>query len=254
MEEYEKSSGLTARMVTQFALVIAIFIIGFFGSGCASNDVTNPPRSATEQLLISTAMDHAMTNADLSYFANKKVFLDASYFDSYDEKYAFGEIRDALSSAGALLVDKVADCDLVVEARAGALSIDYNSSLFGIPSMGIPVPLSGSLSIPELPFFKSEDQRAYGKIALLAYDYKTRKHYYSTGPMIGKSYNYYHEIFLFSWNSTDIPAKHKPRKHGSDNSDEFPSATPSTPPASTSGSSAPSSNLNGPPTAVPGQS
>ena len=242
------------RFLSQIAFASAFFILALFGGGCATNDVTNPPRSATEQLLISTAADRAMTNADLSVFANKKVFLDASYFDSYDPKYAFGDIRDALSSAGALLVDNITNCDIVVEARAGALSIDYSTSLFGIPNMGIPVPLSGTLSIPQLAFYESQKQDAVAKIALLAYEYKSRRHYYSSGSMLGKTYNYYHKIFMVSWRHTDIPEEQKTEKKRDEDNVHFRS-TPQTavgatgadstmaavpaPPANTSASSPP---------------
>ncbi len=221
MEEHQKRPRLLRRILSQFAFVIAIFIATLFAGGCASNDVTNPPRSVTEQLLISTAMDRALTNGDLSVFNGKKVFVDASYFDSYDQKYALGTIRDALSSAGALLVDNITNSELVVEARAGALSVDYDTTLFGIPNMGIPIPLAGALQIPELAFYKSEKQNSIGKIALLAYDTKSRKHYYSTGSMLGKSHNYYHEIFFISWVTTDIPEKQKNEKKRERDSVDF---------------------------------
>lgn len=220
------------KVLSQFAFAIAFFTLALLGGGCATNVITNPPRSATEQLLISTAADRALTNADLSVFANKKIYLDASYFDSYDEKYAFGDIRDALSSAGALLVDNITNCDIVVEARAGALSIDYSTSLFGIPNMGLPVPLSGTLTIPQVAFYGSEKQDSIAKIALLAYDYKTGRHYYSTGPMIGKAYNYYHNIFIISWAHTDLPAKQKTEKKREEDTAHFgPMPPPSNPPS-----------------------
>ncbi|HEY1663715.1 MAG TPA: DUF6655 family protein [Verrucomicrobiae bacterium] len=230
------------RVLTKGSFVIAFLMLALFAGGCASNSVTNPARSATEQLLLSTADDRAMTNVDLSIFANKKIFVDADYFESYDQKYAFGDIRDALSSAGALLVDNITNSDIVVEARAGALSIDYSTSLFGIPNMGVPVPLSGSLQIPELAFYKSEKQNSTTKIALLAYDYRSRKHFYSSGPMVGKSYNYYRKILFFSWVHTDIPEKQKSQKRKDQDSAFFPTPPPPSPaPAQSPGQASPSS-------------
>jgi hypothetical protein len=233
MEDCQKKSGVMTRIMvcvsTHFALILAIFTLGLAVTGCSTYDETNPSRSASEQLLISTAMDRALTNEDLSIFSGRKIYLDATYFASYDQQYALGEIRDALNSAGALLVDNVTNSDLVVEPRSGALSVDASSSLVGIPAMGLPVPLSGALSTPEIAFYKSVKQNSIGKIALLAYDTKSRRHYYSSGPLLGKSYNYYRKILFISWISTDIPEKQKNEKKREKYSTEF--STP--PPAST---------------------
>jgi len=143
-------------------------LIGVLASGCTTNTTTTPPRSATEQLLLSTAVDHAMTNADLTIFRDQKVFLDATYFDSYDPKYAIGTVRDVLSRAGAILADDAKSSDVIIEVRAGALSIDNSESFFGLPSMGLPIPLSGPLQTPEVALYKKSTQHSYAKIALLA--------------------------------------------------------------------------------------
>jgi len=192
-----------------------LLLLALLAAGCATTDETNPPRSVSEQLLLSTAADRAVTNGDFSIFSGKKIYVDATYFDSYDSKYVLGTIRDALSSAGALLVDSETNSDVIVQARSGGLSTDSSDSLVGIPKMGLPVPLSGSLAIPELTFYKSQKQRSIAKFELLAYDTKSRQHLYSSGPLVGRAYNNNHAIFFISWNTTDIPEKKKPKKHKS---------------------------------------
>ncbi|MGH7952002.1 MAG: DUF6655 family protein [Limisphaerales bacterium] len=190
-------------------------LIAWFGGGCSAFNMTQPPRSATEQLLLSTSADRALRSIgeNLTIFANKKVFLDSSNFDSYDSKYVIGDIRDALSRAGALLVDSRTNSDFIVEARSGALSIDEADSLFGIPKMSLPIPLSGPLEIPELALYKSQKQHSIAKLALFAYSTHSRKHFYSSGPMVGKSYNTYFKIMGFITHiSGDIPEKQKTEK------------------------------------------
>lgn len=163
--------------------------------------------------MLSTAADRALAASDLTLFANQRVFLDTSYFDSYDSKYAIGETRDALSRAGALLETNAKDADVIIEVRAGALSTDSADTLIGIPNTGLPIPLAGTVPIPELAFYKSEKQFAFAKIALLAYANQSRAHIYSSGPLAGKSYNKYHKVLFISWIFTDIPEKQtKPRK------------------------------------------
>jgi hypothetical protein len=180
------------------------------GGGCAQTTLTAPQRAATEQLLLSTAADRAVTSTNFSLFNGRKVFLDASYFDGYDSKYAIGTIRDALSRSGALLVSNATNSDIIIEARSGALSIDAAQTLVGVPSAGVPVPLAGAVSIPELALFKSQKQFALAKLALLAYETRGGKHVYSSGPMIGKAYNHYYRFIGFiTCTASDIPAKHR---------------------------------------------
>jgi hypothetical protein len=211
MEEQQNLS----RVLMQTVRVAAIFIfvvIALFASGCASSLVTNPPRSATEQLLLSSAADRAMSSVNLDMFAGRTVYLDDTYFDSYDSKYAEGEIRDALFRAGALLMDKESNADIIIEARSGALAIDNDTILFGIPNMSVPIPLSVPIEIPEIAFYKTQTQHSYAKFALLAYANQSRAHIYSSGPLDGKAYHDYHKILFISWVATDIPEKAKSEK------------------------------------------
>jgi len=188
-----------------FGCLLALLLV----TGCADFTMTNPPRTVTEQLLLSTAADKAIRNTDLDMFRGKRVFIDGTYFDSYDPKYVLGAIRDAFSQSGALLAADVSNSDIIVEARSGAYSIDFDSSLWGIPTLGVPIPLAGTVSIPELALYKTTHQHSIAKFALLAYESKSREHFYSSGPMVGKSYNNTHKILGVLWVRTDIPEKCK---------------------------------------------
>ena len=209
MEVRQNSFSVLAQPVYVMAMVIALTL---FSAGCASSLVTNPPRSATEQLLLSSAADRAMASVDLDIFAGRTTFLDLTYFDSYDSKYAEGEIRDALFRAGALLVNSETNADIIIEARSGALAIDNDTILFGIPNMSVPIPLSVPIEIPEIALYKTQTQHSYAKFALLAYANKSRAHIYSSGPLDGTSNHDYHKILFISWVATDIPEKAKTPK------------------------------------------
>jgi hypothetical protein len=66
---------------SQFALTIAIFsAVALFGAGCANFRMTNPPRSATEQLLLSASADRALATPDLRLLTGRKIFVDMTYF------------------------------------------------------------------------------------------------------------------------------------------------------------------------------
>jgi hypothetical protein len=185
---------------------IAVTMAGFLLTGCHSLKVSEPKRTAAEQLLLSTAADRGLHGVDLSPLRGKKVFLEEQYFRSYDQEYILGAIRELISKNGAFLVRKIDDADIIVEARCGGLGIDTRLSLFGIPEIPIPIPFVGTIATPEIALYKAELHDSTGKFVLLAYDNKTGGYIHSTGSLAGKAYfNYYKLLGLFDWRSTDIP-------------------------------------------------
>lgn len=179
-------------------------------AGCTQTGLTNPKRSATEQLLISTAADRALAQVDFSIVRGKKVYVDSSHYNSEDEDYVIGTIRDFISTNGGLLAAKVEAADLVIEPRSGGLSIDASSSLIGMPASAAPLPLAGSVQLPEVALYKSEKQFSIAKIALLAYERDSRKHVASTGPKIGRAnIKYYKFLGLIGYTKTTVPERKK---------------------------------------------
>ena len=176
-------------------------------TGCTTIKTTTTARTATEQLLLSTATDHALHDLGLQLFAGRRVYLDGAYFDSYDAKYVLGTIRDALSRAGALVVENMTNSDVVLEARSGALAIDEADTMFGIPAIALPIPLAGAVQTPEVAFYKAEKQRSLAKFALVAYNRQAASHVYSSGPLDGNSFDSRFRVLFVSWHRTDVPEK-----------------------------------------------
>ena len=187
------------RCVGPAALVLLL-------TGCHSLKVSEPKRTAAEQLLLSTAADRGLEGVDLTPLRGKKIYLEEQYFRSYDQEYILGAIRELISKNGAFLVRKIDDAEIIVEARSGGLGIDTRTSLFGIPALPIPIPFVGTLETPEVALYKAELHDSTGKFVLLAYDNKTGGYIHSTGSLAGKAYfNYYKLLGFFNWRSTDIP-------------------------------------------------
>lgn len=181
-------------------------LLSFLLAGCHSLRVSEPKRTATEQLLLSTAADRGLQDVDLAPLRGKKVFLEEQYFRSYDQEYILGAIRELISTNGAFLVREIDEAEIIVEARSGGLGIDTRTSLFGIPAIPIPIPGAGTLATPEVALYKAELHDSTGKFALLAYDNKTGGYVHSTGSMAGKAYfNHYKILGFFNWRRTDIP-------------------------------------------------
>jgi hypothetical protein len=193
------------RLLVVWGVAICVFL-----TGCTQTELTKPKRSATEQLLISTAADRALAQADLSIVSGKKVFVDKTYYDSTDKEYVLGEIRELITMRGGMLAQKMQDADIVIEPRSGALSIDSTSSLIGLPSSGAPVPFTGAVQIPEIALYKSEKQFSIAKIALLAYERDSGKHVAATGPLIGRAnIKYYKFLGIITFNKTTVPERKK---------------------------------------------
>jgi len=81
--------------------------------------------------------------------------------------------------------------------------------LFGVPSLAAPIPLAGSLAIPELALYKSQKQRSTAKIALLAFAKKSGAHVYSSGSLDGQAYDKRFRVLFVHWIRTDLPEKQK---------------------------------------------
>src|ERR1700704_6329406 len=98
--------------------LLAAFAAIFALSGCATDRLTEPSQTATEQLLISTAVDHAVTQLNPTIPAGTKVFVDAQFVDSalgdaaLYSKYAIASIRDLLLRRGIRLTDDRKGADM----------------------------------------------------------------------------------------------------------------------------------------------
>ena len=74
-------------------------------AGCGTTKWTDTRRSATEQLLISNAMDRAVSRLDFRALAGKKVYLDAKPLQSAtDSAYLISCLRQHMLASGCLMM------------------------------------------------------------------------------------------------------------------------------------------------------
>lgn len=176
-------------------------------SGCTTMRETQPDRTAREQLLISTAADRAAEKLNLKIPAGTRLFVDPQFVEGTDSKYAIAAVRDRLLRNGARLVEKREQADAVVEVRAGALSMDEQQMLVGIPSWDVPVPLAGgAFKIPEVALYKEKERVGIAKLAATSYAVADGKLIDSSGPQFGYAHEFEKTVLLFlTWRSTDVP-------------------------------------------------
>ncbi len=163
----------------------AIFVLLFTAAGCGTSKWTDTGRSATEQLLITDAMDRAVSSLDFRALAGKTAYVESSAVKKLtDSEYLISCLRQHMLASGCVLKDDKAAADYIVEVRAGAIGTDRNDVLYGIPAVNIPtaVPVTGVPSqIPEMPIIKKTDQRAVVKLSLFAYNQKTGRPIWQSG-------------------------------------------------------------------------
>lgn len=147
------------------ALLLAVLV-----SGCSTAQTSNTARTAKEQLLISNAIDQSLAKVNFNSLAGANVYLEEKYMDSVDKPYVVGTLRHHIVRAGASLVDKADDADVIMEARSGGVGTDMAEKYIGIPEIALP----GMLTLPEVRFAENKAQQAYAKIGLVVLDAKSK--------------------------------------------------------------------------------
>src|SRR5215475_6107863 len=99
----------------RFFAAVLLLLLG----ACTVARESNPPRTATEEMLISTAIDRAVEGLKLDIPKGTSVYVDSSNFDGYDSKYAVASVAERLLVLGGRLETDRAKADTVVALQAG---------------------------------------------------------------------------------------------------------------------------------------
>ncbi len=167
----------------QCRLAAAILLLTI--AGCGTSKWTDTGRSATEQLLISDAMDRAVSDLDFRALAGKTVWVDSTALKKVtDYEYLVSCLRQHMLASACIVKDEKAAADYIMEVRAGAVGTDRNDLLYGVPAVSVPTVVSAAgvpSQIPEIPIIKKTDQRAVVKLSLFAYNQKTGRPVWQSG-------------------------------------------------------------------------
>lgn len=180
-------------------ILAALAAAAALAAGCTDVKESLPSRTATEQLLISSAADNAADRLRLDLPADKRAFLDTGNFDGTDAKYAASAIKESLLRQGIRLVPDRAAADTIIEIRLGALSVNQSKTVLGIP----PITLPGTITLPEASVYSSTENQAVAKFSAFAYDNRSGALVASTEPAYGLSGEQsYRAMTLFSWRTS----------------------------------------------------
>ncbi len=157
-------------MPTPTHLVSILCLIACLG-GCGTSRWSDTARTATEQRLVSNAIDESVYSIDVSPLAQQKVFFDVSQLDdSVQQKYLISTLRYHLLRNGCYLLEKKEEADYVVEARAGVVGTDRHEVLVGLPESSLGAGIPGMpAALPEIALYKKTNQVGEAKIGLFAY-------------------------------------------------------------------------------------
>ena len=192
--------------------LFGLSLLLFFTTGCVNKlRMTEPARSLGEQLLLSTSIDRSLSELDteaIGRLKGFKVFISSEYLKTLDQEYLLGSLRDLFLSNGVLVVDKAEEAQMIVEVRSGANSLDSSTATLGIAEdQALPNPVTGApVALPEISFFKRENNFAVSKVALVAYQAKSREHIFSSGTLLGGAYDRHFQFLgIIRLRFTDVP-------------------------------------------------
>jgi hypothetical protein len=143
----------------------------FAAAGCTTIKRSDTARTGLEQLLVSSAIEHSLNKVDWSPIRGAPVYLETKYLDCVDKNYIIVAVHQRLLANGCILVEKADDSAVTIELGSGAVGTDRQESYLGIPEISMP---SSQVAIPKLAIFTREKSHGTAKIAVLAYDTKTR--------------------------------------------------------------------------------
>lgn len=176
------------RFSWQFSLATLMVVALCTGCGATKS------RVATEQLLVSDAVDDAVASIDFRTMSGSKVFFDSKYIRNVksagfvNADYIISSLRQQMIAADCRLVDNHEDAEIIVEARVGTLGSDGSEVSFGIPASNAIstaatlVPSAPAIpAIPEISFARKEGQIGAAKIAVFAYERESGRPIWQSG-------------------------------------------------------------------------
>jgi hypothetical protein len=180
-------------------------------TGCGSIRVTDTPRSATEQLLLTQSWDRAIGVVDFRPLVGPPVYLDTANLSGPDKGWMVYRIRESMARQGVILVDEQDDAVCVVEAGAAVYATDTNSHLIGMPSNNLAGLAAGAqgITLPEVALAKKTEQYGVTRLAMFARDLPTGKIVWESGTIDA-------DAFLKNSSVLGVPMRSGTIEHPSD--------------------------------------
>ena len=222
--------------------VVLLVLITGWGVGCANREYTRTPRTSTEQLLLSQALERSMESIELPSFPPVSIavevigfvgerqllqpgFLPGSNMINSNTPSAVaqepvepnppvirpmgtdlgmvqGFVEARLAQLGYVPVERPEDANLRIRVLVMALGTDQGQNFFGMPAIQSSVI---PFSLPALVIYMAQRQIAYVRYSLQIYDARTGKWHVPAQWYEGLAYyNQYTLLFFFDYRRTDL--------------------------------------------------
>jgi hypothetical protein len=199
-----------------------VFMIPMVFAGCAvEQEYSRTPRTAVEQVLLTQAIERAITNLSVDLPEGATIELAATSLDSdrtlvrisgpdlasakrpaLETSYVRDAVAVALGRKGYRI--PVQDATYMIRVMVESLGTMQGLTLFGLP------PIQSSVipfSLPELALYKYQKQSGYARLHVDMFDNRSGAFVGSTATIIGRTYyDQYTVLFYVTWASTDLPA------------------------------------------------
>ncbi len=173
-------------MVAIRLLVLVIMTL----AGCGTTKLQN----ATEQLVLSDAVDRSISQIDFRPLSGRRVYFDTTYLKTVKNEsfvnadYVTSAMRQQIVAAGCLMMETQNDAELVIEGRIGTLGMDDHRLTYGVPENNALASTASLISaaptipsIPEIAIARRESREGAAKVAAFAYDRETRQAVWQSG-------------------------------------------------------------------------
>ena len=207
-------------------LIRSCFLLGLMAvlAGCSlEQELSRTPRTAVAHVLLTQAVNQALTNLTVQLPAGVNIELDAIGLESdrsrlrmtnsdlgslnspnRDILYIRDTVAAELGRRGYLVRARDMESPYLVRVMAESFGTMQGITFFGIPpvqSLLIP------FALPELTLYKQQNQSGYARLHLDIYDSRTGEFLGSSATLVGRTfYNQYTMLFFLTWNRTDIDA------------------------------------------------
>jgi hypothetical protein len=188
------------------------------------------PRTATQQILVTEAIDRSLNGLDWPDLTGKSVVVYTGApgqgfgtpSQSIDENYLLKATEGMVVKNGGRIVSRAKDADYKLYLLAGALGIDQSKRFLGVEGTSggfIPV------RIPELALYKRSHQNGIAKTELVLSDRRSGGIVHQSGPVYGKTFQTTRvTFFVFRKRTTDttrpIPKEESESRFGTIKDDE----------------------------------
>ena len=193
-----RNDGATrGRVWARHGAALCVVSLAVVAAGCG----TTKTRVASDQLLLSSAVDDAIGAIDFRPLDGQTVYFDTQYIrDSRTSRaevgdasagYVVSSLRQQMAAAGCLLTEAREEADFVVEARVGALGRDESEVIYGVPASNVLGAAASAAStvtavpqpptIPEIALARKADRRAAAKVMAFAYHRESRQIVWQSG-------------------------------------------------------------------------